>query len=77
MRVCWAQWFFMVVVAFIGVTQMLTACGNKGPLFVPTEEQIAQMEKEKQTAVADNGTEDELDLLDAQNELDVKKEKAE
>lgn len=78
MRVCWAQWFFMAIVTFMGVTQMLTACGNKGPLFLPTEEQIAELEKKKNLADATSTTtEDELDRLDVQDEKGVKRDKAE
>lgn len=78
MRVCWAQWVFLAIVAFMGLTQMLTACGNKGPLYLPTEAEIAELERKKIQSPANPTTsEDELDRLDAQAEKDAKKNKAE
>lgn len=78
MRVCWAQWVFMALVVFMGMTQMLTACGNKGPLYLPTEEQIAEHEKNKKLDSAVSKTrEDDLDRLEAQAEKDAIKNKAE
>ncbi|MCB1755964.1 MAG: lipoprotein [Gammaproteobacteria bacterium] len=37
MRICWAQWVFIAVIAVLGLAQMLSACGNKGPLYLPEE----------------------------------------
>ena len=34
---CWARQFFIVLVAFLGISQMMAACGQKGPLFLPEE----------------------------------------
>ena len=38
MRPCWPQWMFFVCVILLGTGQMLTACGNKGPLVLPGDE---------------------------------------
>jgi len=37
MRVCWVQWVFLVLVGVLSVGQILTACGNKRPLYLPSE----------------------------------------
>lgn len=38
MKPCFLQWVFFVCVAVLGAGQMLSACGNKGPLVLPGEE---------------------------------------
>ncbi|MDO6459272.1 lipoprotein [Granulosicoccaceae sp. 1_MG-2023] len=38
MKPCWLQWAFFVCVVVLGTGQMLTACGNKGPLVLPGEQ---------------------------------------
>jgi len=35
MRLCWAQILFIVVIAVLGLGSMLSACGQKGPLYLP------------------------------------------
>jgi len=35
MRLCWAQIAFIIVVAVLGLASMLSACGQKGPLYLP------------------------------------------
>jgi len=34
---CWARQLFILMVALLGITQMMAACGQKGPLFLPDE----------------------------------------
>lgn len=34
---CWARQLFILVVALLGISQMMAACGQKGPLFLPDE----------------------------------------
>ncbi|MEJ2060306.1 MAG: lipoprotein [Gammaproteobacteria bacterium] len=38
MRPCWAQWLLWAVIAVLGVGSMLSACGQKGPLYLPPEQ---------------------------------------
>ena len=35
MKICWAQTLFIAVVIILGTGQMLSACGQKGPLYLP------------------------------------------
>jgi predicted small lipoprotein YifL len=35
MRICWAQTLFIILVICLGVGNMLTACGQKGALYLP------------------------------------------
>jgi len=37
MRICWPQMVFILLVIAIGISGMLTGCGKKGPLYLPTE----------------------------------------
>lgn len=32
---CWARWLFIAMVAVLGVLSMLSACGQKGALYLP------------------------------------------
>jgi predicted small lipoprotein YifL len=34
---CWARQLFIALVAILGISQMMAACGQKGPLFLPEE----------------------------------------
>lgn len=36
---CYARYLFLAVVALLGLGQMLTACGQKGPLYHPDQTQ--------------------------------------
>lgn len=38
MRICWAQYAFMVIVAVLGLAAMLAGCGAKGDLYLPPEQ---------------------------------------
>ena len=33
----WARHFFIALIAILGVSQMIAACGQKGPLFLSEE----------------------------------------
>ncbi len=37
MRPCWAQILFLLVVLTLGTLSLLSACGQKGPLYLPDE----------------------------------------
>jgi len=39
---CWARQIFMAVVAILGISQMIAACGQKGPLYLPKEQEQQQ-----------------------------------
>ncbi len=34
---CWARYLFILLVVVLGLTQMVTACGQKGPLVLLQE----------------------------------------
>ncbi|MCC7277719.1 MAG: lipoprotein [Chromatiaceae bacterium] len=34
---CWARQLFILMVVLLGIGQMMAACGQKGPLFLPEE----------------------------------------
>jgi predicted small lipoprotein YifL len=34
---CWARQLFILMVVVLGVSQMMAACGQKGPLVLPDE----------------------------------------
>lgn len=34
---CYARYLFFIVVALLGLGQILTACGQKGPLYPPDQ----------------------------------------
>jgi predicted small lipoprotein YifL len=57
-RICWAQWLFIAVIGVLGAGQMLTACGNKGPLKLPDEtSSTPAAEQEKPTKAAQKKSE--------------------
>jgi len=37
MYFCWSRWLFFIVVAVLALLSMLSGCGLKGPLYLPTE----------------------------------------
>ncbi|TVQ88577.1 MAG: hypothetical protein EA400_08675 [Chromatiaceae bacterium] len=34
---CWARYLFYAVVAVLGIGQMMSACGQKGDLYLPPD----------------------------------------
>jgi predicted small lipoprotein YifL len=38
---CWPRTLLWLVFALLGTLNLLTACGQKGPLYLPPEEQTA------------------------------------
>jgi len=42
---CWPQYLLWLVIAVLGTGNMLTACGQKGPLFLPEADQQEETEK--------------------------------
>ncbi|WP_459863165.1 LPS translocon maturation chaperone LptM [Endothiovibrio diazotrophicus] len=42
MNRCWAQYALWAVIAILGVGSMLSGCGQKGPLFLPTDTEQQQ-----------------------------------
>lgn len=45
---CWARQLFILMVALLGISQMMAACGQKGPLFLP-DEQAGKQEVPKES----------------------------
>ena len=50
---CWGRQLFIAIVILLGISQMIAACGQKGPLYLP-DEQAAQPAGGK-TAATDQG----------------------
>lgn len=42
MRFCWPQILFLLLVIVLGTGSMLSACGKKGPLYLPDEPRQTQ-----------------------------------
>lgn len=55
MRFCPSQWLFIILVVLLGVSSMLSACGKKGPLYLP--EQKAQTSEQNKQAEPTKGAE--------------------
>ena len=45
MRVCWAHWVFIAVVALLFVSSLLAGCGKTGDLYLPDEPTGQQVEQ--------------------------------
>ena len=45
MRFCWAQYLLWALIVLVGTSGMLTACGQKGPLFHPPAEEETREEQ--------------------------------
>ena len=43
---CWPRYLLWIVVAVLGTGQMLAACGQKGPLFLPDQPAPEQAAKD-------------------------------
>ena len=60
---CWARYLFIAVVSVLGIGNMITACGQKGDLYLPEREQAvsakttkeAEAEPEVETSTAPEG----------------------
>jgi predicted small lipoprotein YifL len=39
---CWSRYLFYLVVIILGLSSMLSACGQKGPLVLPDENTSSQ-----------------------------------
>ena len=42
MRICWAQYLLWAVIIGLGVATMLSGCGAKGDLYLPSNPQQQQ-----------------------------------
>ncbi len=42
MRMCWAQWLLLAAVLVLGTGSLLSACGQKGPLYLPDQTHSAR-----------------------------------
>lgn len=47
---CWLNYVFFFVIAIFSVGSMLSACGVKGPLYLPQEEAAKQAAAEEKAA---------------------------
>lgn len=52
--ICWARYLFILVVIVLGTSSMLSACGQKGPLILPQENQGSPAENTDQDSSRDN-----------------------
>jgi predicted small lipoprotein YifL len=37
-NICWGNWLYFIVVVFLFVVSLLSACGTKGDLYIPDKE---------------------------------------
>jgi len=37
-NICWGNWLFFIIVTFLFIVSLLSACGTKGVLVVPDKE---------------------------------------
>ncbi len=44
---CWAQYLLWAVIAILGTGSLLSACGQKGPLYLPDKTEQSKNEKKK------------------------------
>ncbi len=47
MKICWAQSLFIVIVIILGLGNILSACGQKGALYLPDDAPQTDMQKQK------------------------------
>ncbi|MDQ7017161.1 MAG: lipoprotein [Gammaproteobacteria bacterium] len=53
MYFCWSRWLFFAVVAGLALLSMLSGCGLKGPLYLPTEP-VAEPVQAQESVAQDN-----------------------
>jgi len=46
---CWPRYFLWILIAILGLGNLLTACGQRGPLYLP-EPETEQQEKGRASA---------------------------
>jgi len=44
---CWPRYILWILIAFLGFGNMITACGQTGPLYLPEPETKQQEEKQE------------------------------
>jgi len=37
-KICWGNWLFFIIVTFLFIVSLLSACGTKGALVIPNDE---------------------------------------
>jgi predicted small lipoprotein YifL len=52
---CWARYLFILVVAVLGIGQMIAACGQKGDLYLPEPASSTNSAKEGTVQPAPQG----------------------
>jgi len=45
---CWPRYLLWLIIAILGTTHLLTACGQKGPLYLPEPERTEETGKQPQ-----------------------------
>ncbi len=45
---CWSRYLFILVVVILGSSSMLSACGQKGPLVMPDENQQQSIDEQQE-----------------------------
>jgi len=51
--ICWARYSFWLLIAVLGIGNMVTACGHKGDLYVPKAEPAKAEQAVKPKAESD------------------------
>ncbi len=44
---CWAQYLLWAAIAILGTGSLLSACGQKGPLYLPDKAEQSKEKKKK------------------------------
>ncbi|VAW73057.1 hypothetical protein MNBD_GAMMA12-502 [hydrothermal vent metagenome] len=48
MKICWARALLFSVITVFGISAILTACGQQGPLYLPEDTEKAKKYNKKQ-----------------------------
>jgi len=49
MRICWANWAFLLVIILLSLSSLLAGCGKTGPLYLPDEPAPQQTNGQQQS----------------------------
>ena len=60
---CWARYLFVAIVSLLGIGQMITACGQKGDLYLPQPEDAKDARAPDPAPVPEPEPAEDADLL--------------
>jgi len=47
MRICWANWAFLLVIVLLSLSSLLAGCGKTGDLYLPDEPEQPQQSQQQ------------------------------